>query len=54
MRQKRIGDYLLFIGCGLLVYATTQISWIAGLYCAGGILILLGVIIDIGNRGGAK
>ena len=46
-----MGDYLLFIGCALLVYATIQISWIAGLYSAGGILLMLGVIIDIGSRG---
>lgn len=54
MRQKRIGDYLLFIGCGFVVIATSMISRTAAIYTAGGILILLGVIIDIGSRGGDK
>ena len=51
MRQKRIGDYLLLIGCGLLVIATSMISRIAAIYLSGVILVGLGAMIDIGSRG---
>jgi hypothetical protein len=47
--QKHLSDVLIVVGCGLVVFATWVLSWIAAVYVAGGILIVLGVLIAIGE-----
>jgi hypothetical protein len=46
--QKHLSDVLIVVGSGLVVFATWVLSWIAAVYVAGGILIVLGVLIGIG------
>ncbi len=48
--QKHLSDSLILTGSGLVVYATWLLSCVAAIYVAGGILIVLGVLIAIGNR----
>ena len=40
---------MILAGCGLVIYATWLLSWIAAIYVAGGILIVFGILIGIGN-----
>jgi hypothetical protein len=47
--QKHLSDVLIVVGCGLVVFATWVLSWIAAVYVAGGSLIVLGVLIGIGE-----
>lgn len=47
---KHLSDILILIGCGLLIYATWILSWVAAIYVGGGILIVLGILIGIGGR----
>lgn len=47
--RKHLSDVLIVVGCGLVVFATWVLSWIAAVYVAGGILIVLGVLIGIGE-----
>lgn len=47
--QKHLSDFLILVGCGLVIYATWLLSWIAAIYVAGGLMIVLGVLIGIGG-----
>jgi len=48
--QKHLSDCLILAGGGLIVYATWLVSWIAAIYAAGVIAIILGVLVGIGGR----
>jgi len=47
--RKHLSDILIITGGGLVVYATWLLSWIAAIYAAGAILIVLGVLIGLGE-----
>lgn len=47
--QNHLSDVLILAGSGLVIYATWLLSWIAAIYVGGGILIVLGVLIGIGE-----
>lgn len=47
--RKHLDDILILGGCGLVVYATWLLSWIAAIYVAGVILIVLGVLVGMWN-----
>ena len=47
--RKYLSDWLIFTGCGLVIYATWLVNWIAAIYLIGIILIILGVLIGIGD-----
>lgn len=48
--NKHLSDILIVAGSGLVVYATWILSWLAAIYTAGGILIVLGVLIGLGGN----
>ena len=47
--QKHSDDLFLGTGGALIVFATYQLSWIAALYVAGGLLMSIGILTGIGN-----
>ena len=47
--QKHLDDVLIVGGCGLLVVATALVSLIGAMYMAGGLMIILGVLVGMGN-----
>lgn len=47
--QKHSDDLFLGTGGALIVFATYQLSWVAALYVAGGLLMILGIVLGIGN-----
>jgi hypothetical protein len=47
--KKHLDDGLILGGCALIVLATYEVSWIAAIYAAGIILVILGVLVGIGN-----
>jgi hypothetical protein len=47
--RKHLGDVLILAGSGLVVFATWLLCWIAAIYVAGGILIVLGALVEIGE-----
>ena len=52
--SNNIDDLLIGGGSGLIVYATYRLSIIAAMYLAGVILIVVGVVIGLGQRGKIK
>ena len=44
-------DVLIFIGCGVIVFATYQLSKIAAEYLIGFIFVVTGFLIGLGQRG---
>jgi hypothetical protein len=45
-----LDDLLFLAGGGLIVYATYLLSLVAALYVAGGLCILVGVLVAISRR----
>lgn len=52
--RKYLDDVLIFIGCGILIYATYRISLTAALYASGVLCILAGVFVGITGKRASK
>lgn len=48
--KKYLDDILYVCGCGLIIYATYLLSFIAALYVGGGLLIVAGVLVSLGGK----
>lgn len=51
---KHLDDIYITTGCGLLIYATYRLSLTAAIYLTGVILVVIGVLIGLGQKGSAK
>ncbi len=51
---KIADDVLILAGCWLVVYATYRLSLTAAIYVAGGMMIVSGVVIGLGQKGGKQ
>lgn len=49
--RKHLDDVMIALGCALIVAATVQLSWIAALYVAGGMLVVFGILAGLGMGG---
>lgn len=47
--REILDDVLVLAGCGLVVYGTYLVSPVATWFVAGGMLIILGVLVGIGR-----
>ncbi|NGM81296.1 hypothetical protein G5B47_02590 [Paenibacillus sp. 7124] len=47
---KHIDDLLIIIGLFFIVHATFYLSFVAGLYTLGGILLLIGIYFTLPRR----
>lgn len=45
--RKYLDDVFIFLGCGLIVYATYRISLTAAIYAGGILLICLGIYLGM-------
>lgn len=52
--MKYFDDFLIFAGCGLVIYATYLLSIVAALYVGGVMMILAGVFVGLGSKRGDK
>ena len=48
--QKYIDDLFIFLGFGLVIYATYRISLTAAIYVAGALSIVFGVFLGITGK----
>ena len=47
--REHLADGMILLGCSFIVYATAIINWVDAIYVSGGILIVLGVLVAVGN-----
>ena len=52
--REYLDDILIFLGCGLILYATYQLSLIAAMYLGGILLIMSGLAEGISGKKGNK
>jgi hypothetical protein len=52
--KKYLDDLMILCGCGLVLYATYQLSVIAALFVGGFMLIGAGVILGLSKKGGLQ
>jgi hypothetical protein len=52
--MKYLDDLLIFCGCGLVLYATYLLSFVAALYVGGFMFILVGFFVGMTGKRGEK